>query len=568
MKILLIYPYFLETRVHSAEDVRAVPLGVYYVASVLKENQYDVEILNWYNINDRPHKIREVLAGKKPDVIGFSILHANRWGGIEIARIAKQIDPRVTVVFGGIGATFLWNHFLTHFREVDYVVIGEGEYPFLDLIRYLESDHSQAIETINGIAFRQDGQPIRTRQAAAISCLDDLPVPAKYFSYQHLSLTRGCAGKCNFCGSPRFWGNKVRFHSVDYFVDQIERLYRKGSRHFYFSDDTFTVNKKRVIDICKKIIGKNLAITWAAISRVDYVSEEIIYWMRKAGCIQISYGVESGSEKIRNFLQKKITTTSIQNAFALTRHYGIMARAYFIYGCPQESRQTINETIALIEDIKPLSAIFYILDIFPGTRLYEDFKHRLGVTDDIWLNRAEDIMYFETDPELTREMILDFGQKLRSAFYEKLPGFAEALQLIDKEDLYPLHSNFYSRLAMTFDHGDYSRIDAIKHKDGIAEKLYRRSLTYYPNARAYLGLGILSQKRRAYRESSRILSQGLSQFPEDPQLNICMGVSLMNLGEYEQALSHFLGFQDVKEAVHFAAECYKALGLENRDNLI
>ncbi|MGB9441500.1 MAG: radical SAM protein, partial [Desulfobacterales bacterium] len=523
MKILLIYPYFLETRVHTAEDVRAVPLGVYYVASVLKENQYDVEILNWYNINTRPHRIREVLTREKPDVIGFSILHANRWGGIEIAKVAKQIDPRVTIVFGGIGATFLWNHLLTHFHEVDYVVIGEGEHTFLNLIKYLESDRSQAIETIRGIAWRQDGQVIRSPETEAIDCLDDLPVPAKYFSYQHLSLTRGCTGKCNFCGSPRFWGNKVRFHSVDYFVDQIERLYRKGSRFFYFSDDTFTVSKKRVIDICKKIIEKELDITWNAVSRVDYVNAEILYWMRKAGCIQISYGVESGSAKIRNFLQKKFTNAKIRNAFALTQSYGIMARAYFIYGCPQESRQTIDETIALMEDIKPLSVIFYILDIFPGTRLYEDFKHRLGVSDDIWLNRAEDIMYFETDPELTREMILDFGQKLRSTFYEKLPGFVEALQLIDKEDLYPLHASFCSRLAMTFDHGDYSRIDAVKHKKGIAEKLYRRSLTYFPDARAYLGLGILCQKRGAYRESGRILSQGLSQFSDDPRLNICMG---------------------------------------------
>ena len=563
MKILLIYPYFLETRVHTAEDVRAVPLGVYYVASVLKENQYDVEILNWYNINTRPHRIREVLTREKPDVIGFSILHANRWGGIEIAKVAKQIDPRVTIVFGGIGATFLWNHLLTHFHEVDYVVIGEGEHTFFNLIKYLESDRSQAIETIRGIALRQDGQVIRSPKTEAIDCLDDLPVPAKYFSYQHLSLTRGCTGNCNFCGSPRFWGNNVRFHSVDYFVDQIERLYRKGSRFFYFSDDTFTVSKKRVIDICKKIIEKELDITWNSVSRVDYVNAEILYWMRKAGCIQISYGVESGSAKIRNFLQKKFTNAKIRNAFALTQSYGIMARAYFIYGCPQESRQTIDETIALMEDIKPLSVIFYILDIFPGTRLYEDFKHRLGVSDDIWLNRAEDIMYFETDPELTREMILDFGQKLRSTFYEKLPGFVEALQLIDKEDLYPLHASFCSRLAMTFDHGDYSRIDAVKHKKGIAEKLYRRSLTYFPDARAYLGLGILCQKRGAYRESGHILTRGLTHHPEDPQLNICMGVCLMNLGEYEQALSHFLGFQDVKEAVHFTAECYKALGREN-----
>jgi tetratricopeptide (TPR) repeat protein len=240
-----------------------------------------------------------------------------------------------------------------------------------------------------------------------------------------------------------------------------------------------------------------------------------------------------------------------------------MARAYFIYGCPQESRQTIGETISLIKEIKPLSVIFYILDIFPGTRLYEDFKQRSKVSDDIWLNRTEDILYFETDPDLTREMILEFGQRLRSAFYENLPRFAETLQLIDRADLYPLHASFYSRLAMTFDHGDYSHIEAIKDKSGIAETLYRRSLSYYPNARAYLGLGILSQKRRAYRESSRILSEGLSQFPEDSQLNICMGVNLMNLGEFEHALSYFRGFQDIKEAQLFAAECCRALGMQN-----
>lgn len=112
---------------------------------------------------------------------------------------------------------------------------------------------------------------------------------------------------------------------------------------------------------------------------------------------------------------------------------------------------------------------------------------------------------------------------------------------------------------MTFDHGDYSRIDAIKQKDRIAEKLYRRSLSYHPNVMAYLGLGILNQKRGAYSESRHILSQGLSHFPDDSQLNICLGVSLMNLGEHEQALSCFLRFPNVKEAVHFAAECRKAL---------
>jgi len=560
MKILLIYPYFIETRVLTVEDVSAVPLGVYFVAAVLKENNYNVEVLNWHDINAAPDKIKNILVEKKPDVIGFSILHGNRWGGLEIARIAKQINPRVTVVFGGVGATFLWEHFLIHFSEVDYVVIGEGEYTFLHLVRHLESGHPGAIASLNGLAFRKDGRPVRTADAAPITPLDDLPDPARYFTYQHLSLTRGCAGDCTFCGSPRFWGRHVRFHSADYFVEQIQRLYQKGSHFFYFSDDTFTVNKKRVIEVCKKIIEKELDITWNAISRVDYINEEILFWMRKAGCIQISYGVESGSEKIRNFLQKKIATENILNAFTLTQNYGIMARAYFIYGCPEESWQTIQETIDLIDRIKPLSAVFYILDIFPGTRLYEDFKHRLKHTDDVWLKRIEDIMYFETDLDLTQELILMFGQKLRSHFYESLPRFVEALDLIDNEDLYPQHSAFYSRLAMTFDYGDYSRIPEIENKDRITANLYQQAIRYYPNAEAYLGLGVLFQKRGATRESIEILSQGLTHFPEDARLNICMGVSLMNLELWDRALSHFLEFQGVKEAVHFASLCYKALG--------
>ena len=219
-----------------------------------------------------------------------------------------------------------------------------------------------------------------------------------------------------------------------------------------------------MIEICRKIIEKKLDITWNAISRVDHVSEEVLYWMRKAGCIQISYGVESGSQKIRKFLLKNISSEKIQSAFTLTQKYGIMARAYFIYGAPQESRQTIQETIDLVNTIKPLGAIFYILDIFPGTALYEDFKQRFNATDDIWLNRIEDIIYFETDDKLSKKMILDFGEKLRTSYHKMLSEFVDSISLVDQKELYPMHSDFLSRLAMTFDHGDYAGIEMIKEK--------------------------------------------------------------------------------------------------------
>ncbi|MGQ9500146.1 MAG: B12-binding domain-containing radical SAM protein [Dissulfurimicrobium sp.] len=128
--------------------------------------------------------------------------------------------------------------------------------------------------------------------------------------------------------------------------------------------------------MCKKILARGLDIRWVAISRVNYVDEDALYWLRRAGCIQISYGVESGSNEIRDLLNKNIGLEDIKRAFALTVSYGILARAYFIYGCPGETWQTIQETIELINEIKPLSTIFYILSLFPGTKLYEKFVQK------------------------------------------------------------------------------------------------------------------------------------------------------------------------------------------------
>ncbi len=559
MKILLIYPPFLEARVHE-EEINAPPLGLYYVGAVLKEKGYPVEILNWARMGKTSDIMAQTLREKKPDIIGFSVLQANRWGALEIAETAKAVDPEVTVVFGGIGATFLWKHFLAHFNAVDFCVLGEGEYPFLKLIRAIEKGHPKKLTSVKGIAFRTQGRPMKTGRPLPVKNLDDLPIPSKFFDYQHVAFTRGCPGNCTFCGSPRFWGRKVRFHSADYFVKQLELLYKRGIRFFYFSDDTFLINKTRVIDICKKIIGSNLKISWFAISRVDLVSKEVLYWMRLAGCMQISYGVESGSEKIRHFLNKNIQPEQIKKAFDLTTRYGILARAYFIYGSPGENRHTIQESIDLINEIKPLGAIFYILDIFPGTTLYDMFLKQSCQTDDIWLQKIEDILYFETDPRLSEEMILTFGKKLRAAFHEGLPHFAEAVELTEEERFRELNADFLSRLAMTFSHGDYAKIERIPNKKETAMNLYRRSLNYAPNDRAYLGLGMMKQQEKAFGESISLLDEGIRFFPENDQLKLCQGISHMNLEEFKEALGRFQGMRDSNQAEPYIRECRKVLG--------
>ncbi len=558
MKILLIYPYFIEERIRD-DDVKVVPMGLYSVAAVLKENHCDVEILDWHEINRTPEKVKEALTLKKPDVIGFSVLHGNRWGAIDIARTAKQLNPKTKIVFGGIGATFLWEHLLRNFPEVDYVVLGEGELTFLNLVRHFEKKQDQGIGEIRGIAYRKNGNILKTGKSDPVKDLDSLPIPAKHFTYPHVSSSRGCAWDCSFCGSPEFWGRKIRWRSPEKFVEELELLIRRGVTFFYFSDDTFTLNPKRVIEICKRIIEKNLKIAWYAISRVDHVDEEMLYWMRRAGCIQISFGVESGSEKIRRVLGKPVKTEQIKRAFAMTTQYGILSRAYFIYGAPGETWKTVQETIDLMDDIKPLSAIFYILDVFPGTKLYSELKKRLGITEDVWLKEIEGIMYFETDSTLNDELILAFGKKLRTAFYEKVHSYANSIELVDREDLYPWHADFCSRLGMTFSHGDYSRIEEVKEKFETAEKLFMKSLGYSPDHRAYLGLGMLKQRKGEFKESVRILEEGLSHWPVSEDLNLCLGVSYMNVRDFRAALDCFLRFPESKAASKYIDECSRGL---------
>lgn len=558
MKILLIYPYCLEERLH-AENVESMPIGIYYVAALLKDRNYDVEILNWQKLGRSHDEIKAILTEKKADVIGFSILQANRLGDVEIARVAKEINPGVKIVFGGITPTFLWRHFLTHYPEIDCIVRGEGEYTFLKLIQCCRKKQFDRIADIPGIAFRKNNTPVKTRDAEPIRNLDELPNPARYYPFSHLALTRGCPGNCTFCGSPKFWGQRVRFHSPGYFVDQLELQYRRGITFFLVSDDTFTFKPEKVIAICKQIIERGLAITWFAISRVNFINEEVLYWMRKAGCIQISFGVESGSPKIRNNLNKKTTNEQIKKAFALTLYYGILPRAYIIFGSPGETEMTIRHSIDLINEIRPLVIIFHVLVMFPGTALYQDFKRTFRISDDLWLRPIEDIMYFETDDRLSRENVERFKDMLHANFIAGLPSFVEDIELIDLPELYPLHADFYSRLAMSFHHGEYAGIDALGDTGKIAEKLYRKALKYHPVGWAYRGIGMIRQKKRDLAASMEMLSEGVKHFPEDELINTCQAVNYMNLGRYDIALSYLQKFQQSPQALQFIVTCYREL---------
>jgi len=532
MNIVLIYPFFSIDRVH-IENIEAPPIGLHYLGAQLKEQGHEVKLLNWHDVRDKPHIIQEALLTLKPDLVGFSIFHANRWGGIQLAKIFKEHFPDVPIVFGGIGATFLDDHLLRHFPWIDIIVRGEGEITFPALIHRIETQKSYS--DLPGLTFKVGDIIQRNKDSERIEDLDTLPMPAAHYTFHHLALSRGCPGKCTFCGSPWFWGPKVRFHSADYFVGQLELLYEKGQRFFHISDDTFTMRKKLVLEICTLIVEKKLDITWAAISRVDCIDEEILKAMRMAGCIQISFGVESGSENIRNMLNKKFTDEQIHRAFALTVSYGILARAYIIYGCPGESPDTVQETIRLLRDIRPLVTIFHVLAMFPGTYLYDLYKSHTGATDDIWLSREEDLLFFEIDANLSAEEVSQIGKTLKQELQESIPDFFHSLELVDDKELFPFHASFLSRLALTIDRGDYPHALPKGMYHNLAQELYYKALEYAPDAQAYWGLGLLAQDKKDHQKAEAILQEGMLAFPKDDTLAKTLAKTLMHLGREEEA---------------------------------
>jgi tetratricopeptide (TPR) repeat protein len=201
------------------------------------------------------------------------------------------------------------------------------------------------------------------------------------------------------------------------------------------------------------------------------------------------------------------------------------------------------------------------MTLFPGTALYDDFQRQNKVGEDIWLQRIEDLLYFETDPGLDKNTILAFGKKLRGTYFQWLADFAlEAAGLEDfKSSEY--QADFLSRLGLTFSHGDYARLTEGPDPQETACALFRRALDLHPDHRAYWGLALIHQQRNAWVEAGPVLHQGLEQYPDSRDLNICMGRNLIHQGHFQQALEHLLPFDQDRQTWPLLVRCYQALGL-------
>jgi radical SAM superfamily enzyme YgiQ (UPF0313 family) len=223
----------------------------------------------------------------------------------------------------------------------------------------------------------------------AIEDLDALASPHDWFDTHIVMTSRGCAWRCTFCGAEASWGRGYRGQSVPYVLDALEKaVARAPVKMLQIKDDTFTTNKKRVLALCRGIRERNIPFLWSCDTRVDVLSEELLREMRLAGCERLSLGVESGSQKILDAIDKKITPDEILASTLLAKKYGIKVRYYMMIGNRGETRETFDETLRFLERARPHQYIFACLSVYPGTRDYD------RAVEAGWLD-AE--FYFERD---------------------------------------------------------------------------------------------------------------------------------------------------------------------------
>jgi len=403
MKILLGYISGMPDR--SDPFVTMLPTGLCYLHSTLIQAGFDSTLVNLSGYSDSEK--RTLIAGQNPSIFCISQWTHNRHASLELADLVKKIFPKCLVIVGGGHATFQYKEILCKNASVDLVVIGEGEATLLELAECCKAGRS--MDQVNGIAYCKSGQVVITPQRKLLENLDMVPFSSLHlersigldmeFQAEFIVTSRGCPSACRFCSSPVFWNKRVRFRSPENIVEEVlfirERL---GLIYFSFRDDTFTADRARTIAFCRLLIERNAGIVWNCQSRVTALDEELLVWMKLAGCECVQLGVESGSPATLDLLGKKITPEQVETASALVRKVGIQLSVYLISDIPGESEDDIKATLSLMRRISPDDGYVSPLAYYPGTSLFAEAVNSGNVSADIFQKKHANALYAMPKP--------------------------------------------------------------------------------------------------------------------------------------------------------------------------
>jgi len=434
MKILLINP-------PSELKTPVLPLGLAYIAAYLVNNKINVSVIDALAENISFQELKDKLSRSKADIIGIYMVSPRYDEAKTTIEICRQVLPSSVIIAGGPHPSAVPIETLKEIPQLNICAVGEGEITMLELIKCFQNGSN--FSTVDGIAFREKntGKIIITKPRDFIKNLDILPFPARHLfpikkykthspygrknPYFSMITSRGCPFQCAYCSKDVFKEN-FRALSAKRVCDEIENLIKQYNvREIHFYDDDFTMDIKRAEEICDEIIRRKIKIIWSCTTRVNLVNERLLKKMKEAGCWLISYGVESGNQKILDSIKKGITIKQIVSAFELTRKIGISTLAFFMLGLPGETSETIKESIELAKKLKPNFVSWGILIVYPGSGFFKSvrdgtYKGRLRV-----LNRKESLTstfsekgnYLVFEDNLTFEQLREEIKKANRSFY-------------------------------------------------------------------------------------------------------------------------------------------------------
>lgn len=423
MKITIVIPPYPPS-VHSHPPF--IPLGIAYLGAVAENAGHEVSVIDCQAEKLTYETFRSRIAQIPSDVIGVTATTLLYKSAMQLINIAKQVQPQAVTMLGGSHGTFWDENALNEHPSLDVVVRKEGEQTFIELLSKLQTKTS--FNNVLGITFRSEGKIIRTPDRPFLEDLDSLPFPAHHLlpldSLKRMGKilfplisSRGCVYWCDFCSTVRMFGRGYRMRSPKNVVDEMQLVHDKyGVSQVTFYDDAFTVNRDRVVKICKELHARKLDMTWDCGTRVDMVDRELLKTMHDAGCFAVWLGVESGSEAILGAMNKRIKLDQTRLAYKTAHDVGLMTIANVVLGFPGETEQTAWETIRFVKELNPDDVGFYVATPYPGTPMYEQVMKNgwLRVTDFDRYDTAGPT--FET-PWLSMEKLAEIRYKAYQQFY-------------------------------------------------------------------------------------------------------------------------------------------------------
>lgn len=365
---------------------QTLPSGMMSIGAYLESKGYPVIVEDFWDKDW--NEIEYTLKKIDPDIIFTSCLTDSRLSNFKLSALAKSINPDIINVIGNAHASAMYVQILSNYPEVDYIVIGEGEITCYELIECLNKNGDD--REIKGISFRYNSGIYKTEPRPMIKNLDEFPFPVKYrFSPNSpttvtINTSRGCPYGCTYCSLTDYWG-AWRGKSVDEVLKEIEFLVSEGAKYLTFTDDHFTFNKKRAMEIASHFGEYDLQ--WRMQCRVDRIDKEMLEVFKNNNLDIIAYGVESMSPTILKNIHKGVAVEQVVKAFEISHEVDIPEiQANIMIGLPGENQSTINETIKGLKIIKPDYMGKFITMVYPGAKLYELMKSKGSLTDNYWLS--------------------------------------------------------------------------------------------------------------------------------------------------------------------------------------